>query len=529
MWTNSDAPSSWVAFSPDEKLIAAGRTKSIDLLDTATGVVIKNIWRPEGKNPRIVFSPDGQWLAWAQNDDHIWLLDYRDEHATPVKVLAKGVGEFAVVAGGKSIVAVIGTSALSGYTLDQQPDGSWKPTKIEISDCMIPQSVSAGSKYTSATWRAQECIYQATNSDRKEFSRHNTDEARDRTIFDVVWSAGGASFAQLLTSRDIIVGTDNQLRLHGESRIKGASMDVRAGESLRISVSEGGTRMALIEGRGLVRVYSLAEHKPFLSRLDKVSSVAPDGTWMAVARPATPGKAGAMIDVIPIDRSFPPDYRAEVRKSIPVDGLPTRIYATQSSVVADLASTAVVFDAATGKPRFNPLVGRARLLGDTMELLLISPSSPTQPLRLIKTKDGSELARWDQLPAAGGEPVFRVSRSNKALAIRRVQASNPKQADAFVYSVRGEHMVQTGQVLDLPVSAFNRLEVSDDARSLTETRPAQSGKPPLQLIWSVTNTRDPARSKPTPPARAIGCIQDEPPGPIRNSAAVRKKRWCRNV
>lgn len=491
-----DASSS-LAFSTDQALLAVGRKASVDLLQTSTGHIDRSLPQSEGRNRQIVFSPDGRWLAsLAERDGFIHLLDYRNARAEEIRVPAKDVFAFSIADGGKRIIGVT-DRPLSAHALDQQADGNWKSTKLDLSDCMRPDSVSPGVQYSSATWKARACDYDLTDKGLANFSPRS--QGADDPISDIVWSAAGGAYVEILFSEEIIVTGKDRAGTRLESRIKGVHIRDDQDKSRLISVSETGTRVAFIDdGASLVKIYSLAHNKPFLSNLGNLSSVTSDGTWMAVVRPASPSKPGAVIDVIPINRSFPSNYRAEVRKSIPVAQLPTRIYATQSSVVADFTSTAIVLDAATAAPRFDPLVGRVRLLGDTGELLLIEPSSRAQPLRLIKTKDGSELARW-QSPPTGRLVEFRVSPRREALAILRLQATEPGRASAIVYSVRGDQLVQTGQVLDLPVAAFSRLEVSDDAHSLTETRSAQAGKPPLQVIWSVTNTRAPARTKAAPP------------------------------
>jgi WD40-like Beta Propeller Repeat len=494
-----DASSS-LAFSSDKTLLAVGRKASIDLLQTTTGRIDKSLPQSEGSNRQIGFSPDGRWLAsLAVGDGFIRLLDYRDPQAEEIRVPAKGVIAFSLADGGKRIIGVT-DRPLSAHALDQQADGNWKSTKLDLSDCMAPDSVSPGVQYSSATWKARACDYPLTDKRLTAFSRRG-DQGADNPIRDIVWSAAGGAFVEMLFTGEFIVTGQDRARTRLESRIRGVRILDHPDKSRLISVSETGTRVAFIENNpSQVKIYSLAHNKPFLSKLERLFSVAPDGTWIAVARGTTAGKPAAVIDVIPIDRSFPPDYRSEVRTSIPVIALPSRIYATQSSVVAVLPTqpvTTVVFDASTGNPRFDRQIGRAQPLGADGDLLLIQPPSE-QPSRLIKTKNGSELAPWGQSSVTGRPLSFMLSARKEALAVLRVQASNPKQMDAFVYSVRGDRLVPMGQVLELPAGTRSRFEVVDDARSITEARPAQSGKPAVHLVWSVTNARAPTRAEPAP-------------------------------
>jgi hypothetical protein len=304
---------------------------------------------------------------------------------------------FAVGANGNKIIAV--TGGLSAHRLDRQPDGSWAHTPLPLSDCMSPQSMSPGAQYASATWKAQACISSMIHQGRSAFRLREGAEATS----DVVWSAGGYAFAEILLSRDIIVGRSDWFETQAGGRIKGTNPALSGDMSQSISMNEVGTRVALIDRGKAIRVYSLADHKPFLSRFDKGSvAVALDGSWIAAAKRAGPGEKAATIDVIPIAQAFAPDYRSRIRKRIEVDALPEQIYAAQGSVVAVLTTrpvTTVVFEAATGKPRFGPENGRAEALGAGRELLLIDESR-----RLVKTRNGSRLAPWEQVPAADGRP-----------------------------------------------------------------------------------------------------------------------------
>lgn len=151
---------------------------------------------------------------------------------------------------------------------------------------------------------------------------------------------------------------------------------------------------------------------------------------MAVARPPVSDKQTWAVDVIPIDLAFKPDFHSRVRTRIPMEKPSTQItqiYAAQISVVAVLqteevrdgetqqATTTVVFDATTGKALFDPLEGQAEVLGAARELLLTEQRKP--PSRVVKTRDGSALAPWGELPAADAPPVFRVSPGKEALAL----------------------------------------------------------------------------------------------------------------
>src|SRR5262249_13793536 len=146
-------------------------------------------------------------------------------------------------------------------------------------------------------------------------------------------------FAELLPqerSLDLIVGRQRQ----GErltSHIKGAHPSERTSEkSHLISVSDDGTRVAVIDSdhQHLVGIYSLAYHKPLLSRLPPDSFVVgPDGSWMAVST-AGLDRNSATIDVIPFVQAFTLNQHGTGWTRIRLDKPPDRLLAARNSVVA---------------------------------------------------------------------------------------------------------------------------------------------------------------------------------------------------
>jgi len=84
-----------------------------------------------------------------------------------------------------------------------------------------------------------------------------------------------------------------------------------------------------------------------------------------------------------------------------------------------------------------------------------------------------------------------LSPGNEALAVVRFQGANPTQADATVYSVRGDTLVPSGQVVGLPAKSVRRLHLAADARSITEDRPTSDGK----SVWPVTSDQKPTSAR----------------------------------
>jgi hypothetical protein len=505
-----------LAFSPDQKLLATVGKFSIDLHDVKTGDVA-SVPLAEGAK-KVTFSPDGRWLAWAQ-DDKIQLLGYRDKDAKVATVQVEALAAFAVVADGNRIIAVT-DKPLAAHAIDRMPDGNWAPPiSLPLENCVKPESVSPGAQYVSATWRAQACISEAMHKGAKFSPRESSGGTRNlEGTQAIIWSAGGHSFAEILLSRDIIVGRSDQFPMQSGSRIRGTYLPDETDWSLLVSISEAGTRVALIDRRA-VRVYSLVDHKPFLSRFDSGSvAVAPDGSWIAVARPRAPGEQAATLDVIPIEAAFASGFRSRVRTRIAVEGVGTRItqiYASQSSVVGVMeteparpglpqrASTTIVYDATTGKPRFDPLDGGAEVLGAGRELLLVKQGRAPSRVRVVKTSDGSRLAPWEQALAADRQPVFLVAPGRGTLAVLGGQIDNANEANALVYAVRGDSLELSGQVIGLPAALLSdpsRLELADDARSITETRPRPGDKRASTYAWPVASGPELASAR---PARAV--------------------------
>jgi hypothetical protein len=479
--------SSSIALSLDQKLIAVAGPTSVTLLDAQTGRVARQLApQPTIGTRRVVFSPDGRWLASTEDFGSVRVVNILDESAPSSVAQAPGVVGFTIL-NDKRLIAV--SDPLAAIALEEQPDRKWKAAPFDLPACIRAQSVSPGAQFFSATWRAHACMYRADTG-----SPVNQGVA-DRAIEDIIWSAGGSASAELLVrqeagSQDLFVGRN----LSGPfaSQIKGAHLDDLENEKSRlISVSESGTRMALIDQddeHRLVRIYSLAGHKPFLSRIaSDLFTVAPTGDWLAIGTPEARNQGGS-IDVFRIEHGATSQFGTRVR--ILLDAEPNRLDAAQTSVVVALEKdplTTVVFDVASGKPLFAPIVGRARPIGGAGQLLLVDPVNG-EPWRLLKSRDGSPVT----LPGPGitkGEPgLVIVSPGKEAFAIVRRQGPEDSRAQAHLYRIREEAVVPSGRVLDLPADVLSPLhaplQLADDASTITD--------PSAQQVWSSAGVKQPA-------------------------------------
>ena len=268
--------------------------------------------------------------------------------------------QFAVAAGGDHIVAVSTIPSLAARVMELR-DGVWTTTEPDLSRCMRVQSVSPGPVSFSATWNAGFCTFATT--DPSGGAPRSTPTATE----DIVWSPGGLAYAEILPSEDVIVGQSGRLRY----RIKGGHPTGGGDKSRTVSVSETGRRVALIDEDRQVRVYSLADDKPFLSPLEgDALAVSRDGSWIATRRAPALGAPSA-IEVIRFEGAEPSALLPRTR--ILLDAPPSRIYAGENALVAVLETepaSSIVLDITTGRPRFARLPGAAEPLGERREMLL---------------------------------------------------------------------------------------------------------------------------------------------------------------
>jgi hypothetical protein len=457
-----------IAFSPDGSLIAIGRRHSIDLVNPATGKVRKQLLPNEDEEKRrVAFSVDGQWLAASVSAKHLQLWNHEAERPTARDVEGPIDFGFVVLAGGTRIIGVTEDDQLKAYSLESQDDGRhWKTTPLTFPQCVKPQSVSPGTRYLSETWRARTCV--ATASDGRSYRQE------ERTIEDIVWTTSGGAFAQLLApegpAHDLVVGRVAPGEWL-ENRIKGTHPHEGNDRTQLISLSDDGTRAALIdvvtvEGaeRKIVRIYSLGSHKLMMTPLTKGQfELSSDGMWMSTVT-SREHEPGVTIAISPIDEMFSGRDVPPTQTLIPLEKKPEAFYLTRTSVVVVQATdptTSTVFDAATGKRRFDVQAGRAMPLGASGDLLLVR-SVAERPWRLLRTRDGSLLTEWQTIDGVA------VASGAEAIAVVDAVASTSSSLTATAYAVRGESLVRIGNFRGLPnepgLSRFARL--SADGRSL---------------------------------------------------------------
>jgi hypothetical protein len=474
VWRQRFDDSLSIKFSPDMKLLAVGRKNSIDLLEATTGQSAAFHLPPVTAmvDRLVVFSPDNHWLA-TQAPGGVQLLEYEKEDASWSFVPIESLGAFAVVAGGKRIVADrdLGSGLSAGY-IDQR-DGKWAPPfkEFDFGLCVRPTAVSSGSRFVLVGTLTRTCTYQFPDKGESlvEIDHHGPQEPPE----DMIWSTTGREYVEIRNAlerhgsqdpdgdrpQDLIVGYA-QPEFGPHSHLKGVHAQTSEENSRFLSVSESGTRLALIDRYAHVRVYALAHYKPFMS-INKLA-VATSGNWFAVITSPISDEP-AKVDVIDLDRSFTSDQLLRVRKSLPsLPGVPMELHATENNLVVVLRSDegerTIVYDGNFDRAILD-VKGRAELLGAEGKLLLtVSKSGEAQ--RIFKTSDGSNVkAPWEDRP--GGPPLQLSSPKKEALAVFR-KTDGASTWNAVVYSVHGDMLVQLHQVSGL--AAPVRLRLDDDGQ-----------------------------------------------------------------
>ena len=442
---------STLAFSPDQQLLVVGRTTSIDILQAESGgwtshltdVVNRHLGSAVDKR-WISFSPDGVWLASTQSDDVLRLVDYRNDRPAP-EVPAEGVIGFAVAAGGDHIVTVAPYPLLRARVMElrnervdpTEPDrhAACRRSRCRLDRCLFPRPG------TLDTARSKRPRLRATlrTVDALGNGRHRLEPGRPR-------------LCGVLPSEDVIVGLSGRLRYPHQG---GAPETGGDDKSRTVSVSETGRRVALIDEDHQVRVYSLADDKPFLSPLE--------GDALAVSRwrldrhtqSAGPGRAiGHRGDQARGRRavgSTPPDPHPPRRATEPhLRGENALI-----AVLKTEPTSSVVLDITTGRPRFARLPGVAEPLGERREMLLVRSGDAFQ---IVRTRDGASVAPRDQRPAGVKSVPSSVLVSPKGQAIAVLTEALPAQGTrritARAYAVRGENLDLVAEAHDLPMESL---------------------------------------------------------------------------
>jgi WD40-like Beta Propeller Repeat len=474
-------------------------------------------------------------LAVIQHDQNpnamirLWDIgsDQPVEHASADCANAAGV---ALLPNAKEIICV--SYPLAAQRLERN-GMRWKGKPLNFDGkCTKPDSISPGALHSSMTSRARTCIVEQSGTG--EWLPETVNESG--TIDDILWSVKGGAFVEVLKSLDVLVASGDPERSRSRSRIKGSHARLTPGnKATEISVSDDGRRLVILSdsrdgqrgGRstGVVRIYSLAEHKPLLSRLDGNVVVAPDGRWVAtqgtdpLTETSDPPSNSTRIEVIALDEWLAstdarPVGREEATaneklkfapvRSIDVSPLGSKftMLAARDAIilVSEQPPRTVVYDVTSGKEKFPPLDGEAQLLGSDGTLFLLQLSGEGGSTRVMRTRDGSEVARW-------AAPVW-VSKHQQAIAVTQTgspagvlpgqQSSAPPFVqpqlvgpappgpqcgvrNVTVYAAAGDRLVPSGELNGLP--DMSRIEVADDARSVTVNY-----RMPQAQGWTPTTT-----------------------------------------
>ena len=481
-------PSTSVALSPDNTRIAVGRQDSIVVIDSATGRTELTQKQNAVSHRAVIFSPDGGWLAWTLPDQKVGVLDLANPEQAIPPADTDDAAAFALHAGGNAITTVSQFPLRAGLVTRQGM--TWTQQPFDVSTCAKLQSVSVGARYLSATYNAGKCAFGLRGDDR---SPARLPGAAFST--DVVWSTSGSGFADVLQSEDVIVGRIGAASGLENRMSGGHPVQKRSDLTAVVSVSDAASRLAYIDAddaHARVVIFSLGMHKPFMTGVDRqLFTVSPDGTWWALVRPG-PGDR-AVIDIVPIDGSFPAGHLSQPRTRIALEGRPSHLDASATSLVVGSTSpsaTTTVYNLDTGLPRRAPYPGSARAIGETGELLLLDHSE-TDSWKVVRTLDGTEVAAWDR--------IDDVILSPGAAAIALIPRKDPggSLSNTQLYAIAGTSLKKTGEASGVWLPWGTTL--SDDGRSLrsdertytvdaapTERLPEQADDAPTQPFRSAT-------------------------------------------
>ena len=510
-----------ISFDPTGRDLLVARPGFVDRLDAASGDTRDTLALPPDLDQsesavQLALSADGHWLAAATSSGRLLLRELNNASGTWTTVRDKDVIAFALSADGRRIAAV-SDSPLRGVAMERQGDGQWKMVDVAVDKCIEPQSVSAGSDYLIATWKARSCTFLLTGD--RSMAAGRTEPA----IEDSFVSPRGGAYVAQLTNRDLEVGRGSPAEPNRISTIKAAGappLPGGSGMNAIYAVDDAGTRLAVFSD-GSVRTYVLGGQRLLLvAEPAQALEVSPDGAWVVQAAPLA-GAEGAELRVTGLGGVLAGTELAQPRWRATLPAMPVKMFATRESVVASVylshepsSLSTLIYDVVNGTPRTSPLRGDFTPLGAEHGLLLFTAASTAGGDRLVRTRDGAGVAPWEALDGHAAEVSIVHSPASTALLVTRHADPGSASWVADAYLVRGDRLEPVGRLVDLPALP-RRMGISDDARSVTEVRETEATqpgtarvrRPQANLKWDlapgrVTSARDPAQGLKVTPAAA---------------------------
>jgi hypothetical protein len=255
-----------------------------------------------------------------------------------------------------------------------------------------------------------------------------------------------------------------------QSRVKGwQTLVERDNETSVISVSDDGRRMAAIEGSEAdIKIYTLGESKTFLTEVEANSvAVAPDGRWIAIARPVPVARNGIAaaketpIDIVWLDDAFPGTRGGGTREHR-VPGQVTALMATPSTLLImsrprpKASQQLIGLDAKTGRTwarEVGRAPGRDDLIGRAKGIVRIYVGEKRRAT-FLRVSDG------DIILETQPDDRVEVSSGHGAILVCRVRSDVKGRCDVEVYSIDGSRLILRGTMRELPRN--RRLAVSED-------------------------------------------------------------------
>ncbi|WP_328544985.1 hypothetical protein [Streptomyces europaeiscabiei] len=416
-----------VVFSSDGRTYAVGRTDgSVQLRETATGIVRRTFADgPAGLN-EVAFAPDGQTLAIPGRGDTVRLWDTASGTARATVTAGhhrRGAMKVALSADGRTLV----TSNNSDPTIRvHRPTADHPQTTLRGHAGTYPTDTAfSADGRTVATvhqgppGRGSVRLWDARTGDREAALALDSDPAlRGKQL--PVWRLGAVRFSPtgralaaravkngVVEVRDVVTG-----RLH-RSRVLGAIETV---------FSPDGTRLAIADGKGSVRIWHLstgALHtvRPGHGRSVRTLAFTPDGRTLAVVTIEADGEQVTLFDAAtgrtqrtinpsnrgPLSLAFSPDGRtlATARRSngvVKTWDARTGQFHDSFSVSGEVASLAfspdgrtLVASSARGVQLWDLATSRIRI---TLPTRSLAPVAFSPDGRTLAIGTGSSVALW---------------------------------------------------------------------------------------------------------------------------------------
>ena len=395
------------------------------------------------------------------SDGRLLLHELGTEPVRWTTVRDAGVVHFALSADARRVSAAA-LDPLRGIALERNPDGTWSSADVAIGQCSTPQSVSPGSGYVIATWKAQSCTFSLPRGEAMEQG-----EEQQAAVDDSLASPNGGAFLAVLANGDLVAGRGTPAKRNDASTIRGARATAPGSLLGLFAVDEAATRVAMLdEDAQRVRVYRVGGSRPWLTPFKPgTMAVTLDGRWIVRAVARAQG-AGAELQGNAIDDLLSDAGVTAARWRVTLPAMPVEMSGSRGSVLVKYnvpgtpaRRVAAVYDAATGAARnAEPLPGDVFAVGAENQFLVVPPAAgPAGRYRIVRMRDAAEVpVPWADAGTANERLRVFHRPGAPGFVVLRTSSAGQRTLDIDGYLVRGERIDRAGSVANVPASAGNQ-------------------------------------------------------------------------